>query len=180
MPTVIRLASAALVLAALILANPVFAADSPQFRGPERDGTFQETGLARSWPEGGPPLLWSADGLGEGFASVTVVGGKVYTTGKHGDRESAFAFDDAGKLVWKTGLRLRPLRQRLSRLPHHPERRRHAGRTARSISCRRWARRWPSTPPAARSAGRSTSSTSSRARTSASASPSRRWSTASG
>ena len=102
MPTVIRLASAALVLAVLFLANPVFAADSPQFRGPERDGVFPETGLARSWPEGGPPLLWSADGLGEGFASVAVVGGKVYTTGKHGDRESAFAFDAAGKLEWQT------------------------------------------------------------------------------
>ncbi len=90
-----------LALAAALVSLPA-AADSPQFRGPQRDGTFAESGLPRSWPEGGPPLLWSADGLGESYASVSVVDGEVYTTGKHGERGSAFAFDRDGKLKWKT------------------------------------------------------------------------------
>ena len=35
-----------------------WAADWPQWRGVERDGISPETGLLKSWPAGGPPLLW--------------------------------------------------------------------------------------------------------------------------
>lgn len=76
--------------------------DSMQFRGPERDGHFTATGLRTSWPEGGPPLLWSAEGLGESYASMAVVGDHIYTTGKIGDRGVAFALDRSGKQVWKS------------------------------------------------------------------------------
>ena len=31
----------------------------PQFRGANRDNISTETGLLRSWPEGGPKVLWS-------------------------------------------------------------------------------------------------------------------------
>lgn len=31
--------------------------DWPQWRGPRRDGVSRETGLLRTWPEGGPPLV---------------------------------------------------------------------------------------------------------------------------
>ena len=59
----------------------VNAADSPQFRGPNRDGMFPETGLLQSWPEGGPAKVWTAAGLGRGFSSASVVQGKIYLTG---------------------------------------------------------------------------------------------------
>ncbi|WP_243436146.1 PQQ-binding-like beta-propeller repeat protein [Acanthopleuribacter pedis] len=81
----------------------VIAADSTDFRGPDRNGIFTaETGLLKQWPEAGPKRMWTAEGLGQGYASVTVVGGKVYTTGKFGDSGALFAFDNKGKQLWRT------------------------------------------------------------------------------
>jgi len=59
----------------------VTAADWPQFRGPDRDGVCSETGLLQSWPQGGPKLLWEMTGLGTGYSSVAIAGGKLYTMG---------------------------------------------------------------------------------------------------
>src|SRR5688572_15509509 len=50
-----------------ILAAP---GDVPQWRGPNRDGNFPETGLLKSWPSGGPKLAWKAEKLGKGMAGV--------------------------------------------------------------------------------------------------------------
>ena len=57
------------------------AGDWPQWRGPERDGKSPETGLLAQWPEGGPPLAWEATGLGAGYSSVSIAGGRVFTLG---------------------------------------------------------------------------------------------------
>lgn len=56
-------------------------ADWPQWRGPNRDGVCSETGLLKSWPEDGPKLLWETTGLGQGYSSVAIVDGKLYTMG---------------------------------------------------------------------------------------------------
>ncbi len=83
---------------------PAFAAaDWPQWRGPNRDGRSPETGLLQSWPEGGPPLAWRATGLGGGFSSVSVAGGRIFTLGDLDDGQYAMALAEAdGKLLWKT------------------------------------------------------------------------------
>ena len=44
-------------------------ADWPQFQGPARNGFSPETGIARSWPEGGPKELWTTS-VGEGFGGA--------------------------------------------------------------------------------------------------------------
>ena len=50
----------------------------PGFRGANRDGVSSDlTELARSWPEGGPPVLWSIK-VGEGHAGAAVLNGRVY------------------------------------------------------------------------------------------------------
>ncbi len=56
-------------------------ADWPQWRGPNRDGVCTETGLLKSWPEGGPKLLWEISGLGPGYSSMTIINNKLYTMG---------------------------------------------------------------------------------------------------
>ena len=56
----------------LLLALPLLATDWPQWRGVERNGISPETGLLKSWPAGGPPLVWKATGLGEGYSDVSV------------------------------------------------------------------------------------------------------------
>jgi len=57
------------------------AADWPQWRGPDREGTSAEKGLLKSWPEAGPKLICEIAGLGKGYSSVAIVDGKLYTMG---------------------------------------------------------------------------------------------------
>ncbi|MFQ5808972.1 MAG: PQQ-binding-like beta-propeller repeat protein, partial [Armatimonadota bacterium] len=77
------------------------AADWPGWRGPNRDGKSPDTGLLRQWPAGGPKLLWKADGIGIGFATVAVSGGMVYTSGDVGADLVIFAFDLDGNRKWQ-------------------------------------------------------------------------------
>ncbi len=77
-------------------------ADWVQFRGPNRDGKSAETGLLKSWPAGGPKLLWTSDvQLGAGFSSMSIAKGVIYTTGMVSGQETMFAMDLKGKLKWK-------------------------------------------------------------------------------
>ncbi len=89
---------ALLSLALLILvSHPVAADDWPQWRGPDRDGKSAETGLLQDWPEGGPPLAWQASGLGAGYASVSIAGGKIFTMGDlEGDVENGAESEGEG------------------------------------------------------------------------------------
>jgi outer membrane protein assembly factor BamB len=77
------------------------AGDWPQFRGPNRDGKSAEKGLLAQWPEGGPKLLWSVQGVGKGFTHVSVAGGLVYVTGLVGEEGFLRAYALDGKLKWK-------------------------------------------------------------------------------
>src|SRR5687768_11549902 len=61
----------------------VFAADWPQWRGPNRNGISAETGWA---PTSNPRRVWTAQ-VGQGFSSVAVVGGRVYTMGNAGGKD---------------------------------------------------------------------------------------------
>lgn len=70
-----------ILLTIVLLAVTVAFAESPRFRGPQGDGRFVTTGLMRSWPEGGPAVAWTVEGLGAGYSSVSVSGDHVYITG---------------------------------------------------------------------------------------------------
>ena len=79
----------------------VRADDSPQFRGPDRTGLSKETGLQKSWPEGGPKLLWTAKNLGSGHSTPSVARGKIFGMGLRGEDEIVWALDeDTGKELW--------------------------------------------------------------------------------
>src|SRR5262245_57392480 len=81
------------------------AADWPQWRGAYRDGFSSDTGLARSWPEGGPKLLWTFEETGLGYGQPAVVGDVAYISGgdSHSDGEFVLAIDlNTGKQKWKT------------------------------------------------------------------------------
>lgn len=83
-----------------LIASPE--SDWPQWRGVRRDGVSAETGLLASWPLDGPKLLWSVDGLGQGWSSPIVVGPHVYITGDVDDDLIVFAFNHQGESVWQT------------------------------------------------------------------------------
>ena len=73
----------------------------PAFHGPDRLNKSTETGLLNTWPEAGPSLVWKITGIGEGYSSVTIADGLIYTSGKSENQTYVFAFDMKGKLVWK-------------------------------------------------------------------------------
>ena len=76
--------------------------DSPQFRGPRRDGhAGSANNIANSWPSSGPKPAWSAKGLGDGYAAVSVANGRVYTMGLIGNDEKVFALNERdGRPGW--------------------------------------------------------------------------------
>lgn len=78
-------------------------ADWPGWRGPRRDGVAREGGLLGEWPQGGPPLVWKASGLGGGFSSLAVANGRIFTLGDRGDSQFLIALEAAtGREAWAT------------------------------------------------------------------------------
>lgn len=73
----------------------------PQFHGPNRDNISTETGLLNEWPQRGPKLLWTAGGLGEGFASLSIASGMIYTAGNIADDTVITAMGMDGKTLWQ-------------------------------------------------------------------------------
>jgi outer membrane protein assembly factor BamB len=75
--------------------------DWPGWRGPNRDGVSTESGLLTNWPANGPKLLWQQR-TGEGFASVAVVNGRVFTIYQDQGNESVACWNaETGKEHWR-------------------------------------------------------------------------------
>jgi len=72
-----------------------------QFHGPNGDNISGETGLLKTWPEGGPKLIWTTAGFGHGFSSVVVADGRVITAGNIEGETIITAVDLNGKELWK-------------------------------------------------------------------------------
>jgi len=72
-----------------------------QFRGPNRDNISPATGLLREWPGSGPELAWRATGIGEGYSSVSISDGRLFTMGNRQGAEAVTAIDLAtGREIW--------------------------------------------------------------------------------
>jgi outer membrane protein assembly factor BamB len=95
------MAAAGMLLAIGMVAQ---AADWPQWQGPGRDNKSPDTGLLKSWPEGGPALLWKQSGLGaKGFSSVAIAGGLIHTSGSPDSKQSVVtALGMDGAVKWQT------------------------------------------------------------------------------
>jgi outer membrane protein assembly factor BamB len=77
------------------------ATDWPQWQGPDRTRQSKETGLLKEWPAGGPKLIWTANGLGSGYGSMSVAGDRVFLQGARGSNSVVIALNRAdGKEVW--------------------------------------------------------------------------------
>ncbi|MEZ6063814.1 MAG: PQQ-binding-like beta-propeller repeat protein [Planctomycetaceae bacterium] len=87
----------------LLTGSLCHAADWPTWRGPHRDDVSGETGLLKSWPEGGPKKLWTSTEAGIGYSGVAVVDGTLFTMGADGDTEYLIALKaDDGTKLWRT------------------------------------------------------------------------------
>src|SRR5262249_48762443 len=73
----------------------------PHLRGSHFDGVSEETDLAGSWPESGPPQLWTHE-LGQGHSVLIIGGGKVYTQYQTIGGQYLLCLDpDTGQTVWE-------------------------------------------------------------------------------
>src|SRR6266550_5628944 len=88
----------------IVAAVSADANDWPQWRGPERNGISQETGLLKEWPKDGPRLLWHRSDVGYGYSTPSVVGERIYLLSNIGmDNEFVQALDvKDGKKIWET------------------------------------------------------------------------------
>ena len=91
--------------------NPAEAAQASQhaaaknywtnFRGPKRDGHYDEVPISTSWPANGPATLWKQP-VGVGYASFAIAEGKAYTIEQRRGQEAVTAYDVAtGRELWK-------------------------------------------------------------------------------
>jgi outer membrane protein assembly factor BamB len=108
-----RIFRATVIISVLLAASQAFAFDWPQYLGPDRNAVSEEKGLLRSWPEGGPKVLWTVP-LGKGFGGPVVSEGKVYVYDRVDDKvnvlrcfdlmtgseEWTFSYEAPGSLSW--------------------------------------------------------------------------------
>lgn len=81
--------------------SSVIKKDWSQWRGPERTGLSEETGLLKVWPAGGPKLVWSAQILGEGYGGVAIRENQVLVQGTRKNRSVIFCLNkDDGSTHW--------------------------------------------------------------------------------
>ena len=92
-----------LVIGLLVWSAAPAGGEWPQWRGSNRDGISGESGLLKRWPAEGPPLVWKTSVAGQGYSSLSISEGRIFTQGARGDREFVIAIDVAtGKLLWET------------------------------------------------------------------------------
>lgn len=81
---------------------PAVAQEQTTWRGQGSAGIYPESGLLKSWPAGGPEIIWHFDELGEGFSSPVFANGKIYLSAAIANVGYIFALNQDGKLEWKS------------------------------------------------------------------------------
>ncbi len=70
------------------------------FRGPKRDGVYDEMDILTIWPAQGLPQLWKQP-IGGGYASFVAAGGRAFTIEQRRSQEVVAAYDlETGRELW--------------------------------------------------------------------------------
>src|ERR1700688_1729158 len=70
------------------------------FRGPNRDGRYEQMAISTACPAAGLPLVWRQP-VGGGYSSFSVAEGRAFTIEQRRNREVATAYDLAtGRELW--------------------------------------------------------------------------------
>jgi outer membrane protein assembly factor BamB len=73
------------------------------YRGPARDGRYDEAPIRTAWPAEGLPLLWKQP-IGGGYASFVVAEGMAFTIEQRRRQEIVAAYDvETGRELWTHG-----------------------------------------------------------------------------
>jgi outer membrane protein assembly factor BamB len=91
------------LLCLLLLNASVMAGDWPQWRGPLRNAQSDEKLSSHDWNAKPPQHLWTVEGFGAGYASVSIVDGVLYTVGNTEQGQSVIAAKASdGSILWKS------------------------------------------------------------------------------
>jgi outer membrane protein assembly factor BamB len=89
-----------LILLIYVVSTTGITGQTFEWRGPSRTGIYDEKGIMKKWPAGGPDLLWSIENAGFGYSSPTVTEDAIYITGRKGSDDVLTAFTLEGKKKW--------------------------------------------------------------------------------
>jgi outer membrane protein assembly factor BamB len=97
-----RTVTAAIITASILYAQ-AYAADWPQWRGPNRDGVWQEEGIVKKFDNPQLQVRWSVE-IANGYSGPTVANGRVYVTDRlaaPAEVERVHCFDaTTGEKIW--------------------------------------------------------------------------------
>src|SRR4051812_48785646 len=92
-----------LTLIIAIFSTAALADDWPQWRGPQRDGVWRETGIVEKFADKQLPIKWRAE-IGPGYNGPTVANGRVYVMDRQVEPEQierVHCLDaETGKPIW--------------------------------------------------------------------------------
>lgn len=92
-----------LCLLFIFISPALFSQEIIEFRGIERTGHFNESGLMKQWPESGPELVLKIEGIGKGFSHPILVEDIIFVTGIKKDTTDVLsAYNLKGELLWET------------------------------------------------------------------------------
>lgn len=74
------------------------------WRGPARNGIYDESGLLKIWSAEGPQLLWEKTDIGKGYSSPVLANNRLYITSlnEDGDKEIFSAYTLDGEKIYET------------------------------------------------------------------------------
>lgn len=85
-----------------VFPNSSSADDWRQFRGENRDGKAETITISSNWYNRPPEFLKTLAGAGQGFASLCVVDGTIYTTGNSDSDQFVVAIQmSTGEVIWQ-------------------------------------------------------------------------------
>ncbi|MFA6797696.1 MAG: PQQ-binding-like beta-propeller repeat protein, partial [Bacteroidales bacterium] len=86
----------------LLILTTGLQAQRTQFRGTNRDGRYEETGLLTSWPENGPAKILTVEGIGVGFSSAVIDHQQnIYVTGMKDRVDHLTCITPLGTIKWQ-------------------------------------------------------------------------------
>ena len=95
-----RIRITSLILLLITCTSAIISGQLFEWRGPGRTGTYDEKGLLKKWPDGGPKLLWSYENSGFGYSTPIVTDDAVYITGRKESEDVLTSLTLDGKKKW--------------------------------------------------------------------------------
>lgn len=90
-----------LVISFFLISFGLLAQQKAEFRGIDRSGKYNGTGLLKEWPESGPELILKIEGVGKGYSQPVFAENKIFISGIKKDTiDILSAYNLKGDMIW--------------------------------------------------------------------------------